>query len=609
MQINRKINYILISILLLGIFLRFYHINFQSAWLDEVLNLKESDPSVPFNEAYKVILLRDSTSFMYIFSVRFLSIIIGHSVFAARLISAIAGIFSILYVYKLGNIMFNKRVGYYAALLLSVNLFHIEFSQEARSYSVLILFVIISFYRLFIFINKTNVINAIYLGLFMGLAVNSHPIGLLNVATICLILIFIFLLLKERKQKLILIKHSIISITITALLFYFIYPIILAASKITSFWIPEPSLQGIKQVLSDLVGRSEYLLYFIILSIIFTSFKVIFFIKKTDAIIKNKMILGYLILMLWVFVEVGVIIVKSYLGVSILLARYLIAVLPALILFLAIAIDFIEAKFIKHAILIFLTCFSLYHVFYISNYYDTIRKAQFDKIGEFILSKNSRNDKVVSRYGFVLSAYINKTMPNVEVVESTIDGFITSLKNNGISKSSFWYFDGNSATIDINDENKIFFDQNYSLKESIELYDCFAKYYILKNEEKIIEKENEIKLFFKDFSPLKVDAQGNLVLFENSIVKSKEINIPKGNYTLILNGNSYPAEPINGENAHLVIKINNKEIDNYFLSEKKPASNREIKFTNDTGKIIISIAFDNDYLIDNLDRNLVLEHI
>ena len=54
----------------------------------------------------------------------------------------VSGVLSVYYIFKLGEKMISKNMGYIAAILLTINLYHIEYSQEARSYSLFVLFVI-----------------------------------------------------------------------------------------------------------------------------------------------------------------------------------------------------------------------------------------------------------------------------------------------------------------------------------------------------------------------------------------------------------------------------------------------------------------------------------
>lgn len=57
MKVLQKIkeNYILLFILLFGAILRFYHIDFQSIWLDEIHTMNEANPRTPLSELYNLI--------------------------------------------------------------------------------------------------------------------------------------------------------------------------------------------------------------------------------------------------------------------------------------------------------------------------------------------------------------------------------------------------------------------------------------------------------------------------------------------------------------------------------------------------------------------------
>lgn len=608
-----KQNYILILILLVGIFLRLYHLDYQSAWLDEVLVLKESDSASTFEIVYNAVLLRDSTSFLHIFSIYYLGHIWEHSILLARIISATAGILSIFYIYKLGLIMLNRRVGYFAAIFLTLNLFHIEYSQEARSYALLVLFVIIAFYRFYHYIYKPNLWNALYLGIFLGLITNCHPIGLLNIASIFLVLFLILILKKDWKSRFNIIKGGIVSAAVMFLFFWFIYPIVLAASKITSFWIADASFERVHQVFSELAGRSLLFLGLHILAFIFFTIKIILELKNNKkAFLENKLLLCYFVILSWIGLEVIVILVKSFFGISILLSRYMIAILPAMVLGLAISIDLIKSQKIKYIIIIIVVGFSVYNTFYKLDYYNTISKGQFKELADFVTRKNYMNDKVVSRYGYIFSYYINKGNPATEVIENSLDSYITAMKNSAIPEESFWYFDGNSADYTVSPENQIYLEKIFRLKEKRYMFDCWTIHYVLKNSPKI-ESDFEkgiLQLPFKDFKPLHTDESGNLLIFENSTIKSKAFFIPKGEYTLVLNGNSLPNIPIENENAHLKVRINEKIIGDFYLNEKLDKRIYKFKFSNiSEDPIMISIEFDNDIAKGELDRNVILYNL
>jgi len=63
----------------------------------------------------------------------------GNSEVVVRGLSVLCGVATIPVLYLLGSRLFNQRVGLIAAALLSVHAFHIRWSQEARSYALLVL--------------------------------------------------------------------------------------------------------------------------------------------------------------------------------------------------------------------------------------------------------------------------------------------------------------------------------------------------------------------------------------------------------------------------------------------------------------------------------------
>lgn len=615
-------HYGILLIITAGIFLRFYHLGFQSAWLDEVLVLKESDSNSTFTEVYSAVLLRDSTSFLHIFSIHYLGKIWEHNILLARLISAVAGVLAIYYIYRLGTLMINKRVGYFAAALLTINLFHIEYSQEARSYALLTLFVTLAFYRLYHYMNKPVVPNAVYLGIFAGLTTIAHPIGILNAASLFIVLFLIFISKKDRESKKNILKGGTVTAILTLVIFIGIYPIVRAASKITSFWIPDASFEMVKQAFTELAGRSSLLLWFCIAAFLYFTINVLIEIRKNKgAFLENKVILSYVVLLSWIGLEAGVIIIKSFVGISILLSRYMIAILPGMVLVSAIGVELIKNKILKIGLIILLVAYSL-NAIHTSEYYYKISKAQFKETADFVTSKNPNNDKVISRYGYVVSYYINKGNPKTEVIEKQLDDYITAMKNKSIPEDSFWYHDGNSAPYVVSAENQLYLDQKFILQDEIAMFDCWAKHYVSKTqaekdqtakqqtEDKLVFKNGKMKLPFKKFRRSNLDDMGNVLMFENSTIKSNPFLLPPGSYTLRLNGNSYPEIPINGENAHLKIMINDKVIGSVYLSEKKDQTQHEFKFISRPRKpTVVSIRFDNDIAIEALDRNVILYDI
>src|SRR5690606_28990763 len=116
--------------------------------------------------------------------------IFGYTAFAARLLSAVIGVVGIYGMFLLGREFYGRRAGLIAALLTCLNFFHLLYSQEVRPYGLFFAFAAFSFYRLSVLIRNPGYKNAVFYGIFAGLMVNAHLMGLLAVFAQFLILLF-----------------------------------------------------------------------------------------------------------------------------------------------------------------------------------------------------------------------------------------------------------------------------------------------------------------------------------------------------------------------------------------------------------------------------------
>lgn len=149
-----KSNKVIFLFLIIGSFLRLYHLNFQSPWLDEIHTLNEANPKLSFNEVHDALLIAEPHPPLYFFIMNVVFKIFGYSIFIARMVSAIIGIAGLYSIYLLGKELFSKKAGIFAMILLSVNYFHIYYSQDARMYGLLFLTTTLSFYYLTRLISK-----------------------------------------------------------------------------------------------------------------------------------------------------------------------------------------------------------------------------------------------------------------------------------------------------------------------------------------------------------------------------------------------------------------------------------------------------------------------
>ena len=121
-----KQNYFLTIILFVSAISRFYHIDYQSLWLDEIHVLNEANLMFSSCQIYDALLGSEPHPPMYFCMVHYMFLLFGYTAFVLIVFLAIIVVLGIYSIYLLGTEIFDKKVGIYASGLLSVNcLFHL----------------------------------------------------------------------------------------------------------------------------------------------------------------------------------------------------------------------------------------------------------------------------------------------------------------------------------------------------------------------------------------------------------------------------------------------------------------------------------------------------
>ena len=127
----------LILIVILGAFLRLYHLGSESLWIDEAFSFADSRPAT-FSWLIQNLLQPWPVNSAFYFYLLHLWSLGGESEAFLRLFSAGLGIFSVVLTFYLGKKVYNPAVGLGGAFLLAVSPFHILHSQEVRGYSLVV---------------------------------------------------------------------------------------------------------------------------------------------------------------------------------------------------------------------------------------------------------------------------------------------------------------------------------------------------------------------------------------------------------------------------------------------------------------------------------------
>jgi 4-amino-4-deoxy-L-arabinose transferase-like glycosyltransferase len=125
---------VVLALLLLSAGLRLYRLESQPAWDNEAFSMVTSRLSTQEMNAR---LVRDFIHPpLYQYALHWWFGIFGFGVFQARVLSAVFGVAAVGMMYWLGSLIFGRRTGLVAALLLAVSQLGVEYSQESRSYAM-----------------------------------------------------------------------------------------------------------------------------------------------------------------------------------------------------------------------------------------------------------------------------------------------------------------------------------------------------------------------------------------------------------------------------------------------------------------------------------------
>ncbi|MBC7262726.1 MAG: glycosyltransferase family 39 protein [Chloroflexi bacterium] len=146
------IRLLLAALILIAFGVRVYRLEAQPLWTDEGLSLYRARldlPGILSNEiVVRGVVTKDTTPPFYFLLLHFLRAGAGESVFALRMLGVMAGVLMVPLLFLLGQRLFSKQAGLATAFLGALSPFHVWYSQDARTYSLLIALSLISVYAL-----------------------------------------------------------------------------------------------------------------------------------------------------------------------------------------------------------------------------------------------------------------------------------------------------------------------------------------------------------------------------------------------------------------------------------------------------------------------------
>lgn len=596
-------NLLLILIICLGAFLRLYNLEFQSIWDDEIVTMIESDPTLSLRDAYHIYKDMDNMPPLYFIILRILFKLFGYTSLILRGFSAFLGIASLWAIYKLGKELINKNAGLFAAALLSVNYFHLFYSQEGRPYSFLVLFTILSFYFLVLFLKKQTYKNLFFYSCFTSLMLYGQYLA---IATFMgqIAILFYFILIAKGSKKTLFLKTVLASLLILISHLPSI-PQFIKNSKIKSSWIEAPKGNEYTTYINQFFGNSEMIMPIVYLLIIIYFIHLSLEKKNEDVLIPNPKFessqLSFIVVLPWLFFGFFIPLLSSYISLPILVPRYFNALIPAIILIAAIGLTQFKNILVSVGIVVVLIIVSLNDVLIVKNYYNALTKAQYKETAAFINKHKKTKDLIVAKVGFHYGHFFKDNIDNGTFIWNNFDRHVSAIISDTALQKPFWYASVHEGRFELDSKSLATFNGIYYINKKAEFFNTSAYLFerIPKDWIKVNLNNNE------SVNPI----NSALSLDGSSKLFSSPLSLKKGNYQLIVSAESMPINPVNTINAHLTFKLNGISIAGLFLNEKHYNTYRVQFYLSVDSNSPLEIDFDNDIILENEDRNVSLVSI
>ncbi len=346
--INKYFSYLLIIIIfLIGIAVRSYNLNSEDFWTDEIFGFWTAEPGISFKETL-IRTLNSNFNFLFDFLLKSFHYIFGYDVHVSRFLPLGLSIISLLLY-----IFFFKRISNFSSLIfgffiLSINIYHIKYSAEIRSYILTFLLALIFFILNF---EKKKLANINFFrlsGIFFisVLMVFNHSFTLLIVLSF---LIFKFLDCYKSKKFKIYDCILIISLSLLGLLYTFAYlPLNIKFIGVDFFSSGSMSPHWMTQIKPSFFTNFYFSQYFgsRILGLIHLCILIYLVIKFYKYLLKEFDIFSFFVIL--IIISYSVPVIYSFLFGPVLLGRFLIFLLIPIISLIAYFTFKVENKIVKY---------------------------------------------------------------------------------------------------------------------------------------------------------------------------------------------------------------------------------------------------------------------
>jgi 4-amino-4-deoxy-L-arabinose transferase-like glycosyltransferase len=384
-------------IVIAGLILRLYDLDGESIWVDEGQTIYLSSHDLPqvIEESSN-----DNHPPLYTILLHFWMKIVPHTTFYFRLLSVIFGVLAIILIYIVGKELIDQNTGLVSAFFLAFSILHLHFSQEVRSYMLVVVLILLSYYLL-IRLDRQSKLRILILYIIVNtFLVYTHFLGWFIILAQNIFYAIQFPLHKDR------FKHVIIADAIIVVLYLPWLNTMLArfSDLQKEFWVSIPTWLSIPQAF--LVHAGTYTIFGMTLLLVFfiLCLRSLFVIQEGKIRIRRLNVKEKYLVLLWMWIPILIPFVLSFVFAPVFITRITIGASLALYLLSAIGLVSLPKKSLKIGVSIF--CFILF-LGNCSIYYKETNKERWKEATEFIEKNAQSGDLLIFHAGFCLDRAFN----------------------------------------------------------------------------------------------------------------------------------------------------------------------------------------------------------
>ncbi|MFZ1396633.1 MAG: ABC transporter permease [Candidatus Promineifilaceae bacterium] len=387
-----RAEFVLLAILLLGLALRFYALGAESLWVDEGTSVSVARLALP--EIFADRIYKNPP--LYFVLLHFWVQLFGDSEVALRLLSALFGGLALGLMFVVGRKLLGREGGLIGTFLLAIALFHVEFSQEARAYSLLVLQALVSLWLFLQLLDKPDRLTVAGYVLTNVVMLYTHFYGAFFVVVQNMFWLYLYW---QRRQKMVpglgrwvLIQGGIL-LLFAPWLRYMLLEV--QSMQSTGVWIPEPTAVTLWYTLFDFASDS------VLIVLLFAGLIGWWLLYGRSPAPEPEN--GWqtetavaLLLLLWLVVPVLIPFVVSRLLVPLMLPRYTIAASLGLYLLAAAALRRVRWPSLRYGLL---TLIALASLLGLSRYFGAVDKQQWRELTAYLEAEGQPGDLLLFNPG------------------------------------------------------------------------------------------------------------------------------------------------------------------------------------------------------------------